>query len=128
MAIAEATRDTFEKLTTESAFAIIDFWAPWCGPCRAFAPVFEKASEEYLDVTFIKVNTETETELAAHFEIRSIPTLMIMRDQVIIYAEPGSLPASGLKDLIDKARALDMTEVHREIAANAPNVANTQKS
>ena len=119
MALAEATRDTFEKLVTESNFAIIDFWAPWCGPCRAFAPVFEQASQEHPDVTFIKVNTEEETDLAAHFEIRSIPTLMIMRDQVIVYAEPGSLPASGLKDLIEKARGLDMAEVHREIAANA---------
>ncbi len=119
MALAEATRDTFEKLVTESNFAIIDFWAPWCGPCRAFAPVFEQASEEHPDVTFIKVNTEEETDLAAQFEIRSIPTLMIMRDQVIVYAEPGSLPAAGLKDLIEKARALDMAEVRREIAASA---------
>ncbi|MHB1950039.1 MAG: thioredoxin [Acidiferrobacteraceae bacterium] len=118
MAVVDATRDTFEKLVTESNFAIIDFWAPWCGPCRAFAPVFEQASGEHPDVTFIKVNTEEETDLAAHFQIRSIPTLMIMRERVIIYAEAGSLPPAGLKDLIEKARALDMAEVHREIAAN----------
>lgn len=122
MATIEATEQNFEQLVEANGFLILDFWAPWCAPCRAFGPVFEQVSEQYPDIAFAKINTEQETGLAGHFEIRSIPTLMIMRERVVVYSQPGSLPLSALKDLIDKAAALDMAEIHREIskAAQAP--------
>ncbi len=116
MAVLELTKDNFESTILENDFILLDFWAPWCGPCRAFAPIFEAASEKYPDIVFAKVNTEVEQELAANFQIRSIPTLMIFREKVIIFSQPGSLPASALEDLIGKARELDMAEVHKEIA------------
>ena len=94
---------------------LVDFWAPWCGPCRSFAPVYEAASEKYPDVVFAKVNTEEQQALAAHFQIRSIPTLMIFREKIIIFAQPGALPASALEQVVEKAKALDMDEVRREI-------------
>jgi len=95
---------------------IIDFWAPWCGPCRGFAPVFEAASEKYVDIVFGKINSDDEQELAGQFGIRSIPTLMIFREQIGIFSQPGALPASTLDDIIGKAKALDMAVVHKEIA------------
>ncbi|HEX6828810.1 MAG TPA: thioredoxin domain-containing protein [Burkholderiales bacterium] len=95
---------------------VIDFWAPWCGPCRGFAPVFEAASEKHGDVVFAKVNTDEEQEIAGAFGIRSIPTLMIFREQIIIYSQPGALPGTALEDVIGKARTLDMDVVRREIA------------
>lgn len=116
MAVIELTQDNFEQTVLNNAFVIVDFWAPWCGPCRGFAPVFEAASEKHPDIVFAKVNTEEEQALAAHFQIRSIPTLMIFREKVIIYAQPGALPASALDDLIARARELDMAKVHEEIA------------
>jgi thioredoxin len=95
---------------------IVDFWAPWCGPCRSFAPAYEAASEKYPDVVFAKVNTEEQQTLAGYFQIRSIPTLMIFREKIIIFAQPGALPAAALEQVIVKAKALDMDEVRREIA------------
>lgn len=98
-------------------FAIVDFWAPWCAPCRAFAPVFEATAARHPDILFAKVNTEQQQEIAAHFGIRSIPTLMVFREDIVIFAQPGALPASALEEVIAAARALDMDEVRREIAA-----------
>lgn len=116
MAVIELTQENFEQTILNNDFVIVDFWAPWCGPCRGFAPVFEAASDKHPDIVFAKVNTEEEQALAAHFQIRSIPTLMIFREKVIIYAQPGALPASALDDLIARARELDMAKVHEEIA------------
>lgn len=116
MAVVELNQANFEQTVLNNDFVIIDFWAPWCGPCRGFAPVYEAASEKHPDIVFAKVNTEEEQPLAAHFQIRSIPTLMIFREKVIIYAQPGALPASALDDLIARAREVDMAKVHEEIA------------
>jgi len=115
VAIVELTKDNFEDTINNNAFIIVDFWAPWCGPCRSFAPTFEKVSEEHPDIVFAKVNTEDEQEIAAHFQIRSIPTLMIFRDQIIIFSQPGALPESAFKELVGKAGELDMAEVRKQI-------------
>ncbi|MHB1676275.1 MAG: thioredoxin [Sulfuriferula sp.] len=116
MAVLDLNQENFESTVLGNDFVIVDFWAPWCGPCRAFAPTFEAASEKHPDITFTKVNTEVEQEIAGSFQIRSIPTLMIFREKVIIYSQPGSLPASALDELIAKVRELDMAQVHKEIA------------
>lgn len=115
MAVVEITKDTFEDTITQNDFVVVDFWAPWCGPCRSFAPTFEKVSNDHPNIVFAKVNTEEEQEIAGHFGIRSIPTLMIFREQVIIYSEAGALPESAFRELINQASALDMEEVHRQI-------------
>ena len=107
----------FEDVIQKNPMLIIDFWAPWCGPCKNFAPVFEAVSDKYPDIVFAKVNTEEERELGGMFQIRSIPTLMIFRDQIIIFAQPGALPGSALEEIIGKAQALDMDKVRRDMAA-----------
>jgi thioredoxin 1 len=116
MAVVELSKDSFEKTVTDNDFVIVDFWAPWCAPCRSFAPVFEKISEEYDNIVFAKVNTEEEQEIAMHFQIRSIPTLMIFREKIIIFSQPGALPESAFKQLVDRAGELDMDEVRKQIA------------
>jgi thioredoxin 1 len=117
MTTINLTQDNFERTVSESPMVIVDFWAPWCHPCRAFGPTFEAASEKFPDVVFGKVNTEEEQSLAGMFNIRSIPTLMILRDNVILYSEAGALRAPDLDDIITKAKALDMEVVRREIEA-----------
>ncbi|MDK9701522.1 MAG: thioredoxin [Sulfuritalea sp.] len=116
MATLELTADNFQQTINSNANVIVDFWAPWCAPCRAFAPTFEAASEKQPGIVFAKVNTEEQQEIAGAFNIRSIPTLMVFRDQIIIYSEAGSLPASAFDQLIEQAMALDMDAVRAEIA------------
>jgi len=114
MATVELTTDNFNDTLARDGITLVDFWASWCGPCRQFAPVFEKASEEHGDIVFGKVDTEAQQELAAAFDIQSIPTLMVIRDRVVLYAQPGALPGDVLDDLIGQARAVDMDEVRRQ--------------
>jgi thioredoxin 1 len=121
MATIELTAANFSDTITGNDFVIVDFWAPWCGPCRSFAPVYEELSEQYPDIVFAKVNTEVEQELAGHFQVRSIPTLMLFREQVILYSEAGALPKSAMQQLITDAQAVDMQEVHQTL--NAENSA-----
>ncbi|MCM2423271.1 thioredoxin [Streptomyces sp. RKAG293] len=115
MSTVELTKDNFDEVVTKNDFVLIDFWAAWCGPCRMFAPVYEKAAESNPDLVFAKVDTEAQPELAASFDIQSIPTLMIVRDRVAVFAQPGALPAAALDDVIGQARALDMDEVRKSV-------------
>ena len=117
MATLELNAANFQQTINDNANLVIDFWAPWCAPCRGFAPTFEAASEKRPDVVFAKVNTEEEQEIAAAFNIRSIPTLMVFRDQIIIYSEAGALPAAAFEQLIEQAMALNMDTVRADIAA-----------
>lgn len=116
MATVNLTKDNFDEIVSNNNFVLVDFWATWCGPCQSFGPIFESVSESHGDVVFAKVNTEEEQELAGHFQVRSIPTLMIFRDQIVIYAQPGAMGAAQLEQLIEKARELDMDDVRRQIA------------
>ncbi|NBM17085.1 thioredoxin [Streptomyces sp. GC420] len=116
MATMEMTKDNFEETVTGAGIVLVDFWAAWCGPCRMFAPVFERVSERHPDIVFAKVDTEAERELAASFQISSIPTLMAIRDKVVLYAQPGALPEAALEDIIAKIRAVDMADVRRQLA------------
>jgi len=116
MAVVELTKENFEQVVTSNATVIVDYWAPWCGPCRGFAPVFEKVAEMHPDVVFAKVNTEEEQEIAAHFQIRSIPTLMVFREQVIVFSQPGALPQGAFEQVVQKAKTLDMDEVRKHMA------------
>lgn len=117
MSVKELNKENFGDVLTGNDTVIIDFWAPWCGPCRQFAPTFEAAAEKHSDIVFAKVNTEEEQELAASFNIRSIPTLMVFREKVMLYNQAGALPPAAFEELIGKVKALDMTQVHANIAA-----------
>jgi thioredoxin 1 len=122
MATVELTKENFDEVTSGNDMVLVDFWAAWCGPCRWFAPVFERAAQRHADIVFGKVDTEAQQELATAFGIMSIPTLMIIRDKVLLYAQPGALPEPALEDLIAKARALDMDDVRRRVAERASSV------
>lgn len=117
MSIVELTKDSFQDAITPDGTLIVDFWAPWCGPCRGFAPVFEQAATEHTDVTFAKVNTDVEQELAGALGIRSIPTLMVFREKVLLFSQPGALSGGQLNELLAKIKEVDMKKVHQEIAA-----------
>ena len=119
MATIELTKDNFEQTVNGNPIVIIDFWAPWCGPCRGFAPVFEKASDAHPDVVFAKVNSDEQQELAGSFNIRSIPTLMVFREKVVLFQQAGALPGQALEQVLVQAKALDMAKVHAEIAAQS---------
>jgi thioredoxin 1 len=116
MAYVELTKENFEEVVTSNDMVVVDYWADWCGPCKSFAPVFEKVSEDYPNAVFAKVDTQSEQEIAAFFQIRSIPTLMIFREKVVVFSQPGALPEGALREVVTKAENLDMEEVHKQVA------------
>ena len=128
MATVELTKDNFEDVVTKNDLIVVDFWAPWCGPCKGFAPVFEAASEKHPGVVFAKVNTDAEQDLAGHFAIRSIPTIMVFREKVVLFSQGGALPAEGLESIISQAQALDMKQVHEDIARQEKEQATADNS
>ena len=113
----EIKGENFKQVVERDGIVLIDWWAPWCGPCRVFGPTYEKVAGKHTDITFGKVNTEDQQELAGAFDIRSIPTLMILRDKVLLFSQPGAMPEAGLEDLIRQVRALDMEKVRADLAA-----------
>ena len=121
MAIINLTAANFNETAEKNPILVIDFWAPWCGPCRQFAPIYEEVANEYPDIAFGKVNTEEEQDIAGYFRIQSIPTVMIIREGVIVFSQPGMLPKEALKDVIDQVLALNMDEVRAEIAKQEEN-------
>ncbi|MCK5689611.1 thioredoxin [Myxococcota bacterium] len=116
MATIEFTKENFEETIQSNDIVLVDFWAEWCRPCKMFGPIFEKSAEKHTDIAFGKVDTEAQQALAASFQISSIPTLMVFREKVLIFAQPGALPEAALEDLITKVKELDMTEVHAKVA------------
>ena len=116
MAYIELTKENFEEVITNNDTVVVDYWAEWCGPCKMFGPIFEKVSEDFPGAVFAKVDTEKEMEIASWFQIRSIPTLMIFREKVIVFSQSGALPEGALREIVGKAEALDMVEVHRQVA------------
>lgn len=126
MATIDVTAENFNDVISNNDFVIVDFWAPWCGPCKGFAPVYDELSEKYPDIVFAKINTEEEQQLAAEFQIRSIPTLMIFREQIILFSQPGALQGSQLEQVIEQASGLDMDQVRKDIEAQQAEQATKQ--